>query len=335
MNYTNAELIKMGVPISAVLPGSAFWKKNKVFQSNTSIWNFDPVSTNSSGSTISLDATKADLSGGLGGIILLKGAVNMSTAKDSIIVKSSNQKLSSSGAALSLENPDWLKIPVTLNLGNGNNSVLAGLDYAGWETGIDLAGGTRLLSGTGNDIIKGNGKETGIYVGGTISTGAGNDIVEGVGALNYGITSQNGIINMGEGNDRLTGISLDEGNLSEGNYLNGWVDMGGGDDAITGSGFLFNGPYKIQMGSGNDKFIAPLLFSNTPIDFGSGIDRLYLPSGQYTATNLGGGTFSLLSATGTDGLVKYGAERISGLELLISARTGKEYTFTEGVFTIA
>ena len=335
MHGTNAELIKMGVPISAVLPGSAFWKKNKVFKSNTSIWNFDPVSTNSSGSTISLDATKADLSGRLGGINLYKGAVNMSAAKDSIIVKSSNQKLSSSGAALSLENPDWLKIPVTLNLGNGNNSVLAGLGYAGWETGIDLAGGTRLLSGTGNDIIKGSGKETGIYVGGTISTGAGNDIIEGRGIKSYGITASNGSINMGEGNDRLTGIGGPESAGRPSNYLNGWVDMGGGNDEITGTSFMFNGPYKIQMCAGNDKFIAPLRYSNTPIDFGSGIDKLYLPSGNYTVTDKGAGEFTLSSAAPTEGQATYGAERISGLEWLVSARTGAEHAFKAGTLDIA
>ena len=364
MNYTNAELIKMGVPISAVLPGSAFWKKNKVFKSNTAIWNFDPVSTNSSGSSISLDATKADLNGRLGGIILLKGAVNMSAAKDSIIVKSSNQKLSSSGAALSLENPDWLKIPVTFNLGNGNNSVIAGLGYAGWETGIDLSGGTRLLSGTGNDIIKGSGKligisqggtistgtgndiikgsgkETGISVVGTISTGAGDDIIEGRGIKSYGIGGGSSI-NMGEGNDRLTGIGGPESAGHGSNYLSGWIDMGGGNDEITGTSFMFRGPDKIQMGAGNDKFIAPLRYSRSssgaPIDFGSGIDRLYLPNGKYTVTDKGAGKFMLSSAALTDDgqAPSYGAESISGLEWLVSARTGAEYAFKAGTLDIA
>jgi len=335
MHGTNAELIKMGVPISAVLPGSAFWKKNKVFKSNTSIWNFDSVSTNSSGSTISLDATKAvPLSGGLRGINFYKGAVNMSAAKDTIVVTCTNKGLSSSGAALSLENPDWLKIPATLNLGNGNNSVLAGFGYAGWETGIYLSGGTRLLSGTGNDIIKGSGKETGIYVGGTISTGAGDDIIEGRGINSYGITASDGSINMGEGNDRLTGIGPESAGHGS-NYVNGWVDMGGGNDEITGTSFMFNGPYKIQMGTGNDKFLAPLRYSNTPIDFGSGIDKLYLPSGIYTVTDKGSGAFSLSSAAQTVGQATYGAERISGLEWLVSARTGTEYAFKAGTLDIA
>ena len=131
MNYTNAELIKMGAPISAVLPGSAFWTKNKVFKSNTAILNFDPVTTNKTGSVIALDVAKLDLNGEMG-IRFYKGAVNMSAAKDSIVVKCTNKAVSLRGAALSLANPEWLKIPVTLNLGNGNNSVLAGLGYAGW-----------------------------------------------------------------------------------------------------------------------------------------------------------------------------------------------------------
>jgi len=357
MHGTNAELIKMGVPISAVLPGSAFWTKNKVFKSNTAILNFDPVTTNKTGSVIALDVTKLDLTGEMG-IRFFKGAVNMSAAKDTIVVTCTNKGLSSSGAALSLENPDWLKIPATLNLGNGNNSVLAGFGYAGWETGIYLSGGTRLLSGTGNDIIKGSGKETGIYVGGTISTGAGDDIIEGSGketgiyvggtistgagddiiegrGINsYGITASNGSINMGEGNDRLTGIGPESASNGS-NYLNGWVDMGGGNDEITGTSFIFNGPYKIQMGTGNDKFLAPLRCSNTPIDFGSGIDKLYLPSGKYTVTANGAGAFSLSSAAQTVGQATYGAERISGLEWLVSARTGTEYAFKAGTLDIA
>jgi len=336
MHGTNAELIEMGLPVSSVLPGSAFWKKNKVFKSNTSIWNFDPVSTNSSGSTISLDATKADpLSGRIGGIILFKVTVSMSAATDSIIVKCLNRGLSSRGTSLSLGNLEWSKIPVILNLGNGNNSVLAGLGYSGWDSGIDLDVGTRLLSGTGNDIIKGSGKKTGISVGGTISTGAGDDIIEGRGINSYGITASNGSINMGEGNDRLTGIGGPESAGHGSNYVNGWVDMGGGNDEITGTSFMFNGPYKIQMGAGNDKFIAPLRYSYTPIDFGSDIDRLYLPRGKYTVTAKGAGAFSLSSAAQTVGQATYGAERISGLEWLVSARTGTEYAFKAGTLDIA
>jgi hypothetical protein len=335
MTYTNADAIKAGYPKSAMLPGSTFWKSKRIFKSNTSIANFDPVTTNKSGSTITLDATKPDLSGSLGGITLLKGAVNMSAANDSIIVKCTNRGLSSSGAALSLENPDWLKIPVTLNLGNGNNSVLAGFGYAGWETGIDLSGGTRLLSGTGNDIIKGSGKEIGIYVGGTISTGAGDDIIEGRGIKSSGITASEGSINMGDGNDQLTGIGGPESAGHGSNYVNGWIDMGGGNDEITGTSFMFNGPYKIQMGAGNDKFLAPLRYSNSPIDFGSGIDKLYLPSGNYTVTDKGSGAFSLSSAALTEGQATYGAESISGLEWLVSARTGAGYAFKAGTINIA
>jgi len=337
MTYTNADAIKAGYPKSAMLPGNTLWKSQRIFKSNTSILNFDPVSTNRSGSAITLNVTKADpIYGSLGGIALLKGTVSMSAAKDSIIVKCSNRGLSSGGAALSLENPDWLKIPVTLNLGNGNNSVLAGFGYAGWDIGIDIAWETRLLSGTGNDIIKGSGKGIGIYVGGTISTGAGNDIIEGRGIKSYGITlTVDSSINMGEGNDRLTGIGglKEAGHAS--NYLNGRIDMGGGNDEITGTSFKFNGPYKIQMGSGNDKFIAPLHSSGSQIDFGSGIDRLYLPSGKYTVSANGAGEFTLSSAALTEGQATYGAERISGLEWLVSARTGAEYAFKAGTLDIA
>lgn len=134
---------------------------------------------------------------------------------------------------------------------------------------------------------------------------------------------------MGTGNDRLTGITRGE------NYCNGWIDMGDGNDKITGSGFRFNGAYRIQMGSGDDRFIAPLLFSNTPIDFGIGIDRLYLPPGEYKVAELGGGVYSLLSTSTVGGQPQYGAERFSGLELLVSNQVGTEYVFAPGVVAIA
>ena len=69
MHGTNAELIEMGLPVSSVLPGNTFWKSQRIFRSNTSIVNFDPVTTNRSGSAITLNVTKADpIYGSLGGI---------------------------------------------------------------------------------------------------------------------------------------------------------------------------------------------------------------------------------------------------------------------------
>lgn len=331
MQYTNAELIKAGYSKSFILPGSAFWRSQRVFNSNTAIVNFDPVATSSFGSIITLEAKNADLSGRLGGINFFKGAVNMSAAADSIVVECINRRLLTSDSALSLNNPDWLKIPVTINLGNGNNRVLAGINYAGWGTGIDLASKTQLLSGSGNDIIKGNGIDTGISVGGIVSTGAGDDIIEGKteGGTGGGISLSGGTINMGAGNDRLTGITRRE------NYLNGWINMGDGNDKITGSGFRFNGAYRIQMGAGDDRFVAPLLSSNTLIEFGAGIDRLYLPPGEYTVAEMGGGVYSLFSTAAVGGRSQYGAERLSGLELLVSKQVGTEYDFAPGVIAIA
>ena len=338
MDYTNADAIKAGYPKSAILPGSKFWKKERSFSSNTSIINFDPVTTNKAGASISLLATKADISGELGNIGLYKGLVRMSKAADSVTVKCSNTSLTSGGSALHLYSPEWLNIPVTLDLGNGNNSVLAGLGYMGWNIGISLDAQTRLQSGTGKDIIKGSGKETGIQVGGTISTGAENDTVEGIGANAWGIyVAEGGRIDMGAGNDRITGTSAINDLASGTIYANGWIDMGDGDDEITGFSFMINGRSEAQaqllMGSGNDKLTATLLRSNAPIDFGGGVDRLYLPAGQYNIANLGNGSYSLLSAGAEPGV--YGADKISGLEWIVSKNTGTKYAFSEGVITIA
>ena len=142
---------------------------------------------------------------------------------------------------------------------------------------------------------------------------------------------------MGAGNDRITGTSVIN-DLSHGTiYSNGWIDMGDGDDEITGVSFMINGRSEAQaqllMGSGNDKLIATLHHSNAPIDFGSGVDRLYLPAGQYNIANLGNGSHSLLSAGAEPGV--YGADKISGLELIVSMNTGTEYAFSEGIIAIA
>lgn len=61
---TNVEIIGMGLPVSIVLPGKAFWLKNKAFKSSASILNFDPVTTNKSGYTIYLDTKMLDPTGG-------------------------------------------------------------------------------------------------------------------------------------------------------------------------------------------------------------------------------------------------------------------------------
>ena len=87
------------------------------------------------------------------------------------------------------------------------------------------------------------------------------------------------------------------------------------------------------MGRGDDKLIATLHHSNAPIDFGDGIDRLFLPSGQYEITDLGGGAYSLLSTGANQGV--YGAEQISGLEFIVSKSTGAEYAFATGTLTVA
>ena len=142
---------------------------------------------------------------------------------------------------------------------------------------------------------------------------------------------------MGAGNDRITGTSAINDLASGTIYANGWIDMGDGDDEITGFSFMINGRFEAQaqllMGSGNDKLTAALLRSNAPIDFGSGVDRLYLSAGQYNIANLGNGSYSLLSAGAEPGA--YGADKISGLEWIVSKSTGTEYAFSEGVITIA
>jgi len=326
---SNQDFIQMGMPKSLFLPGSSYWKKKSSFSSKDSIVNFDNVLTSKKGSTITLNATKNSLGSG---IMLRGGTLRMSSKNDHFYIKSegiSFVRESGSSAAFLLEETSGKPSPI-LDLGNGRNVIDAG---HGWDNGIVIAG--QLLSGTGNDFIRGFGKSSGISVGGLISTGAGDDIIEGSSEESGGIVI-GGRIEMGAGNDRLTGIGQVD-DLSHGTiYSNGWIDMGDGDDEITGTSFMINGrdpgQAQLSMGAGNDKLIATLHDSNAPIDFGDGIDRLYLPSGQYNISDLGGGFFSILSTGENEGI--YGAERISGLEFIVSKITGSDYAFARGTLNV-
>ena len=376
MGINNKDLIAIGFPKSALLPGNSYWKKEKTFKSSTSIWNLENVRTSKSGSTIELKASRSlqgepfygseSFYGKLGNISIGSKTVKMSRKADKVSVVCLNENLSSGvdglypfralgsspeddlgdentivNTALSLFRAFDSSTGATLDLGDGNNIVVAGLGKVAWEGGISISDRSRLLGGTGNDIVKGSGKRVGIQIaiGGTISLGAGNDIIEGVGN-GFGISVDGylvgGSIDMGAGNDRLTGIG--EGKLlfsqafADGIYSNGWIDMGDGDDEITGTSFRTNGAVAGQagllMGNGDDKLIAPLREANAPIDFGSGVDRLYISSGQCEITDVGGGWYSLSSPDG-------GANRISGLEFIVSRSTGAEYAFTAGTLTVS
>ena len=369
MGINNKDLIAIGFPKSALLPGNSYWKKEKTFKSSTSIWNLENVRTSKSGSTIELKASRSlqgepfygseSFYGKLGNISIGSKTVKMSRKADMVSVVCLNENLSSGvdglypfrylgsspeddlgdentivNTALSLFRAFDSSTGATLDLGDGNNTVLAGLGKVAWEGGIYISDRSRLLGGAGNDIVRGSGKYIGINVQGTkgtISLGAGNDIIEGVGENNWGIHVGNGLIDMGAGNDRLTGIK-GKGFTPEGIYSNGWIDMGDGDDEITGTSFMTNGAVAEQagllMGSGDDKLIAPLREANAPIDFGSGVDRLYISSGQCEITDVGGGWYSLSSPDG-------GANRISGLEFIVSRSTGAEYAFTAGTLTVS
>lgn len=327
---SNQDFIQMGMPKSLFLPGSSYWKKKSSFSSKDSIVNFDNVLTSKKGSTITLNATKNSLGSG---IMLRGGTLRMSSKNDRFYIKSegvSFARESGSSAAFLLQETSGKPSPI-LDLGNGRNVIDAG---HGWDNGIVIAG--QLLSGTGNDFIRGFGKSSGISVGGLISTGAGHDIIEGSSEGSGGIYVR-GRIEMGAGNDRLTGIAKTIDLSTGAIYSNGWIDMGDGNDKITGTSFMINGAAvgqaKLVMGRGDDNLIATLHHSNAPIDFGDGIDRLFLPSGQYEITDLGGGAYSLLSTGANQGV--YGAEKISSLEFIVSKSTGAEYAFATGTLTVA
>ena len=336
MSYSNKDLISQGYPKSALLPGTSYWRKRKSFASSTSILNWDNVKTNTGGSRISLAADK-EFYGELGSISFGVGTVRMSQKKDTWSVVCTNPSLSSEGDAFSLRGINDVYMATsgaTLDLGNGNNKITAGIGTISWDTGIRVGSQASLLSGRGKDRISARGKVTGIYVGGEISTGKGSDMIEGFSNQTQGIIiSESGRIDMGSGNDRLVGTGTIDDLSGWTIYSNGWIEMGDGDDEITGTSFMINGAQAyLSMGAGDDRLVATLHRSNAPISFGSGIDRLFLPSGAYNISDLGDGFFSLSSTGEKEGM--YGAERISGLEVVVSQSTGAEYIFTPGILNI-
>jgi len=336
MSYSNEDFINQGYPKSALLPGTSYWRKRKSFASSTSILNWDNVKTNTGGSRISLAADK-DFYGELGSVSFGVGTVRMSQNKDTLSVVCTNPSLSSEGDAFSLLGINDVYMATsgaTLDLGNGNNKITAGMGIISWDTGIRVGSQASLLSGRGKDRISAQGKVTGMDIGGVISTGKGADIIEGFSNKAQGIyIRESGRIDMGAGNDRLVGTGTMDDTSGGTIYSNGWIEMGDGDDEITGTTFQINGAQAyLSMGAGDDRLVATLYSSNAPIDFGSGIDRLFLPSGTYNISDLGDGFFSLNSIGAN---YDYGAGRISGLEVIVSQSTGAEYIFAPGTLNVS
>ena len=363
MDRTNQNLRDYGIPESVIFPSSKYWKKKKTFSSNSAIAGLDDTVTNRSGSQIILDASRS-APFGLQGISFADATITMSGANDSVTVKCSSPSLAlafpENSAGFTLEDvTDFATTPSVLNLGNGNNTVKAGDTTYPWATGIALGKGSILSGGNGKDQILGWGKYKGIEIRGAVSLGDGDDLLVGSAMgreadyddMGIGIP-EGGSIDMGAGNDTITGLLSVKNQSSRPFYSNGIVNMGDGDDQITGDAFQINGnpsmvkPATLMMGSGNDSLIATLLDSNALIDFGTGVDKLFLPAGLYTIapsvkrlgypdSSVQNEFFSVHSSMDDTGRSMYGADTIKGLEFLVSKNTGAEYPFAVGTIVVA
>jgi hypothetical protein len=144
---------------------------------------------------------------------------------------------------------------------------------------ITVASGVKANSLAGNDIIKGT--DSGIYeaVGisnnGTINTGTGNDRITGTASVvdeeglgGYGIIN-NGTINTGAGNDRITGTGDYDG---YGIINDGIINTGAGNDRITGTMKSILNKGTINTSTGNDTILDIFNTSKGTINTGSGND---------------------------------------------------------------
>ena len=143
-----------------------------------------------------------------------------------------------------------------------------------------------------------------------------------------------GVLKTGAGDDNINSKHLAYEQYSEftpGIYINGKIDMGEGDDIITGSPLVINGGAAlISMGSGNDKILAPFTGnSNGTIDFGSGVDELLLEDGTYTVQATSQGGFSI-TKTGNQNF----QNTIKNLERLVN-KQGNYIELREGSISTA
>ena len=141
-----------------------------------------------------------------------------------------------------------------------------------------------------------------------------------------------GILRTGEGDDILNAKHLAYEKYSEftpGIYVNGKIEMGEGNDIITGSPLVINGGAAlISMGSGNDKILAPFTGnSNGTIDFGSGVDELLLEDGSYIIQATSKESFSI-TKTGNQNF----QNTIKNLERLVN-KQGNYIELREGTIS--
>jgi len=181
---------------------------------------------------------------------------------------------------------DRLAIVNTLD----GNDIVQGSLRGFYDSGINNEG--IIISGLGDDTVKGVGGQIGVRNSGEINTGSGNDNIIGFGQ-SHGIYNGKGYginINTGAGNDIIKGTG------STGIFNLGGIITGGGNDIITGItnkyGFNIVNTGVIDTGGGNDTVDASSAGSpGFKGDGFSGGGKVYLGRGQDTLMGFGAGEF--------------------------------------------
>jgi hypothetical protein len=281
---------------------------------------------NESGGTINTGAgaDKIDGYGGAGVVNAVNATINMGDQNDTV---------SGFGGDYG-DNFQGIQNFGTINMGTGSDLVIGNANGR-FSSGVNNNG--LIDTAEGDDNIVGSGLADGIGNGGTINTGSGNDNIYGSSNDAWGIyNAYQAVIQTGDGEDSITGIS--KGNNAAGilNYESATIDTGNSDDTIIGEGIVgirnngtintgggndyvqaikgFDGTGTILLGDNEDYIVG---FGNGNFKGGSGYDILELTSGTYNVS---------LAATGVN-LISNGATmNTSEFELLVAGKVTYDFT---------
>ena len=221
---------------------------------------------------------------------------------------------------------------------NGLAEVIDRLDPNYRATyGVSALFGSKVITGTGNDSINGEGGTAGISVASnsSIDTGSGNDSINGIaGETNIGTGVGVNIgseINTGSGNDSIYGEGALSGILVGFNSFFGAIDAtssidtGTGDDLIVGKSEVFG--INVQSGEiDGQKFFSE-------INTGAGDDTVDAIIGGFAGggkINLGAGNDTLIG-DGFDSGIAFNAD--GGLEIGQLEGTEDKIVLDDGTYT--
>lgn len=247
-------------------------------------------------------------------------AGNSATRNDGgIYLASSALAMGNDSDTLRISDGDLSMTTSSLSLGAGDDSILA---VGG---GIELSGTSKIFLGDGSNRLTGDGYN-GIFISGGIEGGSGDDLITGVSAAADGPWSpgnliapagikvwDNSSIHTYSGRDTIKAEGKYQGLVV---YSGGLVDTGQGNDRIIGSSLiLLNG--SINTGAGDDTISSPVAYEtgSSVIDMGKGVDRLALNNGSYSARPYMNGFLIIGNSSNgvTNGLYVTGVEFIGGL----------------------